>query len=377
MADMFDYLDRQGDVPLSVSPFNEVDNLVLAHLSYVNYRGIVTNSGNAVSLAEVREVFFQRNSREAFIAKGNFKAKSALLLDHLVNGARFGNMKFCYYIDEIDADRTKQISAVTLLLDDGTAYVSFGGTDGSITGWKEDLHLSFLTETEGQKRAAAYLARVAEELPCPLRVGGHSKGANFAVYASALCPAQDRILAVYSNDGPGFREEFVRSDAYRRILPKIQSYIPETPVIGLLLSSAAKHHVVESSAFGIFQHDAFTWNICQDHFVEAEISETGKLIDQTLDGWLDGLDDETRRFMTNTVFAAFESTGKETFRDIQLGKMESAESILSYARALPWEKQKEMIRLVGQLIQSGGQAALSQLPELVFGKDPQEQQQDK
>ena len=145
-------------------------------------------------------------------------------------------------------------------------------------------------------------------------------------------------------------------------------------MIGLLLSSSAEHHVVKSNAIGIFQHDAFTWNICQDHFVEAEITEAGKLIDQTLDVWLAGLDDETRRFMTDTVFAAFESTGKETFRDIQLGQLKSAESILNYARALPREKQKEMLRLVGQLIQSGGQAALSQLPELVFGKDQQEQQ---
>lgn len=354
MSDMFDYLDARGDLSLSVSPFNEVDNLILAHLSYVDYGGIVPDSGEAVPLADVRERFFQRNSREEFIERGTFKAKSALLMDHLFNGERFKNMRFFFFIDEHDADKTKQISAVTLLLDDGTAYVSFGGTDDSITGWKEDAKFSFLPETEGQKRALDYLNRVAAELTCPLRVGGHSKGANFAVYASARCSAQDRIIEVYSNDGPGFREEFVRSEAYRRILPRIRSYLPETPVVGLLLSSAAKHHVVKSRANGILQHEAFSWEIIRDHFVETEISETGKLIDRTLDKWLDGMDDDTRRFLVDTLFAPFESTGKANFRDIL--SLKGAETVIGSFFSIPKEKQKELKRLAGLLIHSGGQA---------------------
>lgn len=354
MADMFDYLDWRGDLPLTVSPFNEVDNLILAHLSYVDYSGIVPDSGEAVPLADVRELFFQRNSREEFLEKGTFKAKSALLMDHMIRGERFGNMRFCYFIDEHDADKTKQISAVTLLLDDGTAYVSFGGTDDSITGWKEDANFSFLPETEGQKRALSYLNRVAAELPCPLRVGGHSKGANFAVYASTLCSAQDRILEVYSNDGPGFREEFVRSEAYRRILPRIRSFVPETPVVGLLLSSLAKNHVLKSRASGLSQHEAFSWEIIRNHFVETELSETGKLIDQTLDEWLAGMDDDTRRFLVDTLFAPFESTGKTTFRDIL--SLKGAQAVLGSFFSIPREKQKELRRLAGQLIQSGSQA---------------------
>ena len=373
MADMFDYLDWRGDLSLSASPFNEVDNLILAHLSYTDYRGIVPDSGETVKLSNVREAFFQRNSREEFLARGSFKTKSALLMDHMIDGERFGNIRFCFYIDENDADTAKQITAVTLLLDDGTAYVSFGGTDGSIAGWKEDANLSFLPETEGQKRALAYLNRVAAELPRPLRVGGHSKGANFAVYASALCSSQERIIDVYSNDGPGFREEFVRNEAYRRILPRIRSFVPETPVIGLLLSSSAKHHVVKSNAVGIFQHDAFSWNIIRNHFVEAEITETGKLIDRTLDGWLDGMDDDTRRFLTDTVFAVFEATGKETFRDMQAMKLKGAEAMFGFFFSLPKEKQKEIMRLAGRLIQSGGQAALTKLPELIFGKEDRDE----
>ena len=41
MANIMDYLDWRGDLPLSVSPFNEVDGLILAELSFINFEGIV------------------------------------------------------------------------------------------------------------------------------------------------------------------------------------------------------------------------------------------------------------------------------------------------------------------------------------------------
>ena len=37
MANLLDYLDWRGDLPLSGDPFNEVDNLILAELSFVAF----------------------------------------------------------------------------------------------------------------------------------------------------------------------------------------------------------------------------------------------------------------------------------------------------------------------------------------------------
>ena len=78
------------------------------------------------------------------------------------------------------------------------------------------------------------------------------------------------------------------------------------------------------------------------------------MIDRTLDAWLAGMDDDTRRFLVNTLFTPFESTGKETFRDIL--SLKGAEAVLSSFFSIPKEKQKELRRLAGQLIQSGSQA---------------------
>ena len=62
MADLFEYLDWRADVPLSVDPFNEVDNLILAELAYTDFSGIVPSCGETVSLSAAYESFFQNHS---------------------------------------------------------------------------------------------------------------------------------------------------------------------------------------------------------------------------------------------------------------------------------------------------------------------------
>ena len=59
MADLFDYLDWRGDLTLAQAPFNEVDNLILAELSFVDFGGIVAapGAGGAISLREAAEQF--------------------------------------------------------------------------------------------------------------------------------------------------------------------------------------------------------------------------------------------------------------------------------------------------------------------------------
>ena len=45
MANIMDYLDWRGDLDFTVSPFNEVDNLILSELVYVDFQGIIPPPG--------------------------------------------------------------------------------------------------------------------------------------------------------------------------------------------------------------------------------------------------------------------------------------------------------------------------------------------
>lgn len=42
MANIMDYMDWRGDLSFEADEFNEVDNLILAQLAYVDFEGIVT-----------------------------------------------------------------------------------------------------------------------------------------------------------------------------------------------------------------------------------------------------------------------------------------------------------------------------------------------
>lgn len=45
MGNIMDYLDWRGDITFEQSPFNEVDNVILAQLAYVNFRDIIPSTG--------------------------------------------------------------------------------------------------------------------------------------------------------------------------------------------------------------------------------------------------------------------------------------------------------------------------------------------
>ena len=61
MANIMDYLEWRGDLTFAQSPFNEVDNLILSELVYVEFAGIVPSPGKgSITLEEANTTFFQR-----------------------------------------------------------------------------------------------------------------------------------------------------------------------------------------------------------------------------------------------------------------------------------------------------------------------------
>ena len=369
-GNLFDYLAWRGDLPFSADPFNEADNLILAELAYTDFRGIVPGDGTVIPLRAACESFFSTHSTEAILADSSCTARAPLLMKEMLNGRRFGETGICLFEEERDAGADMQFAAVTFLPGDGTAYTAFRGTDGTVVGWKEDFIFSYLTGTQGQQRAAQYLTRAGERLSLPLRAGGHSKGGNLAVYAAACCrrDIQDRITEVWNNDGPGFTAAFLEEEGYQRILPRVKRIIPDTSVIGMLMESRTAPKVIRSSASGMAQHDALTWQIVRNGFVPAELSDTSRMIRETLTNWLNQTDGNTRKELTETVFSLLESTGAERFSEMSGQKLKSLESILGTIRELPKAKQAELWQTLVRLGRSGRDAASSYLQNLTLDK---------
>ena len=273
MANLLDYLDWRGDLTLAQSPFNEVDNLILAELSFVDFKDIVPapGEGQGVPLSAAAEAFFARFPAGEKIDMGVLVPDAIPdMLAKMAGSARFRDMKLSCFTDRLDVGKGEQFAALTIETRDGAVYCSFRGTDDTLAGWKEDFNLACMPEVPAQKKAVGYLQDAARQFPRrKLRLGGHSKGGNLAVYAGVFCPAavQRCITAIWSNDGPGFHEDILDLPQHQRVEDRIFSVVPKSSVVGMLLEHEESYAVVDSDQLGFLQHDGFSWQVMGDHFV--------------------------------------------------------------------------------------------------------------
>lgn len=316
MANLFDYLSWREDLSLAQSPFGAVDGLILSALSYVRFDGLVpAGPGECVPLGQTARAYLDLPPAR----RGRCRCEDDLrLLRALANSPRFTRMELCAYADRFVPKEETQFAALTVLPGDGSAFLAFRGTDGTLVGWKEDFNLSFLDVIPAQLEAAEYVQEFAENFSGPLRLGGHSKGGNLAVAGAALCPmkTRDRIESVWSFDGPGFNAYLLSRPGYQELLTRIRSFVPKSSVVGLLLTHEEPHTVVDSDQKGLFQHDLYSWQVLGPDFVRLEdVDEGSRLIDRTLKDWLAGLTNGQRETVADTLYELLSSGDAKTVKE--------------------------------------------------------------
>ena len=132
MANLMDYLDWRGDLTLEQSPFNEVDNLILSELSFVDFQEIVPSpgSGKSVELRYAAESFFSRFQEGEKIDMGVLVPDEIPnMLRRMADSRRFGEMRLNCFVDWLDVGKGEQFAALTIETGDGRLYLSFRGTD--------------------------------------------------------------------------------------------------------------------------------------------------------------------------------------------------------------------------------------------------------
>ena len=349
---IFDYLTWRGDLSFVQSPFCEVDNLILSLLAYINLSEVVPESSEeAISIREASLRFFSLYSAEQLKQDHSLLRKLPTLLKAAAAAERFANVEIWNYREESVESSLQQFAALELRLDDGSSFVSIRGTDDTLMGWKESLYMSNGT-VGASTAAAAYLQEIGEQSERPLRVGGHSKGGNLAIYAAAKVSStvRDRILAVYSNDGPGFSAEFQASPEIAEIRERIRRIVPDSSVFGMLLLPVAEPIVIKSSAVGLLQHDGLTWEVQGPAFVRYEKSNPlADTVNASLNAWIHSLEPDTRSRVIDDLFAVLESTGATTLSGLQKGGIKSWLAIQKNLKGLPQESQQVIQQLFQEL----------------------------
>ena len=262
-GNIMDYLEWYGDFDFSVLPFNEVDNLILAELSYASLDRIVTEPqpGRKITGVPVKEAA-QRLMASGRVEKScKLEQNAGFILYQMAKGKRFSDAVLGAYVDKHDFENQEQFSALHVYLPDDTIFVSYSGTDDTILGWKEDLNMAYQMPVPSQEEAVEYLEKTVPQDGRKIRIGGHSKGGNLAIYASVMCydRLKRRFIEIYNNDGPGFLEPMLEKESYIEIKDRIRTIVPETSIVGMLLEHGDSYEVVKSVSKGIMLHDGLSW----------------------------------------------------------------------------------------------------------------------
>ena len=369
MANILDYLDWRGELTLAQAPFNEVDNLILAELAFVDFRGIVpgVGEGKGIPLADAADAFFRKAQQQPELVDMGVLIPDSipLLLEKMACSRRFGAMVLSCRAEHLDNEKAEQFAALAVELGEGTVYLAYRGTDDTLAGWKEDFLLACRPVIPAQKRALEDACLAAKQYPRKkLMLGGHSKGGNLAVFAGVFAPVaiQRRIAAIWSNAGPGFHADLVDLAGYRAVADRIHSIIPKSSVVGMLLEHSEDYTVVDSDQKGLLQHDRFSWQVLGRRFLRLrEVTRGSQLGDAALRRSLEALPVEQRGRLVDALFDVLTASGAETLADLRTDKLKTAGAMVKAMADLDRETREGLFDLVTLLFRSGAEVLLEEI----------------
>lgn len=342
-ATLCDYVFWRQDLKMESCPFQEVDYLVLAALAYLPLDGLVDRSSEMITLEKLYQLYQERGR----IMASSLDGEEAKLLTLAGLSKRYGKLKLCYYRNDSDEELIKQFAAVTFLLEDESVVIAYRGTDDTLLGWHEDFQMLLRREVPSQASAVKYLQEVLSTFPA-INLGqclsnpllgenhyerlkayaalrkkrkvilcGHSKGGNLAMYAAIYAGSyQDQIVQVYNYDGPGFQEEILKEDVYRKILARMKSYVPHYSFFGISLGHEEPYEVVHSIAKGMSQHSLYSWEVEPFGFRSDELSSQSVAFAIKVYAFLENLDLSEKEDFIEAMFKLFDDLGLKTFSDL-------------------------------------------------------------
>ena len=336
MNNFLNYL-QDNNKTFKESSFNSIDSLILAYLSYFHFPNTLTKL------------------KDLDISKTTKVKKNKEFIKRVVTSKRYKDIELCFYIEDTNDLIEKQFSAVTFLLPNNTMYISFRGTDSTITGWKEDFNMAFMLPVPAQKEALNYVEKVTKLIPRKFYIGGHSKGGNLAVYAGCNLSnnLSSRILKIYSYDGPGFIKEFLTNSNYQYIKEKIEKVVPSSSIIGMLLYTNEHYKIIKSSNKGILEHDPFSWLIKDNNFIILKNLSDGTIYtNKVINDFIGSLSKKEREIFIDSLFIVLKKTNLTTLDEIYKNFYKKIPNILFSIYELDDVNKKYILKTIKSLIQS-------------------------
>lgn len=356
MSNINDYLLWRGDLSFEVSPFNQIDDMILARFSYIPFYKIKMEETETVESIYKK---LKKFKDEDFSYHGDKD-----LITRMGQSLRFKNLKVTDFEINIDKKVERQFAAITVHFDDTEMYISFNGTDSSIVGWKEDFNLSFMENIPSQIAGLGYTKKIMNKYSKIVKLGGHSKGGNIAMYSAIGLPDElkSRLVSISNYDGPGFSQKIVESENYKKIINKITSFIPQSSIIGRLLEHKEKCIIVESTEKGIYQHDIFSWQVLGTNIVTIDnVTNNSEFFNKTISTWLQETTPEQRKIFIDTIFELFDSSNLLTFKEFSNAKIKNINLILKSYNNIDENEKKLLSQMIFEFLSVGRKSAFEML----------------
>jgi len=300
MANIFNYVEKYGEVIFKDKKFNDIDNLVFSLLSYLDFSDTCINQGK-YSLEVIGKEYLSKNKYINISKLGIAQKEAYKLLKLVINKNRYRNLILSNYI--YNTNHNMQFSALTFNISKRLKYICFEGTDELISGWKEDGEMACFFPIPSHIEAIKYVNDNIKILGPKVIIGGHSKGGNLALVSGMFVKwyKKIKIKKIYSNDGPGLRKKEFCSKKYKHIKRKYIHIVPDCSIVGVLLRNDC-YSVVKSTKNNIFGHSISTWIIDNDKLIPSILSDKSKRLEKSIISWLDLHSDSERAKIIHTLF---------------------------------------------------------------------------
>ena len=341
MPNIIDYLKWRGDLSFDASQINEIDNVILARFSYLPFHDIyLEERENIKSIARKMRIIPESN----FVFKEDKE-----FIEELSKTRRFQNLIVSDFTHKLEDSAEIQFVAITIWLPNGEKYISFEGTDMTIVGWKEDFNMSFMTNVPSQIEAVKYLEKIADKYTSNFRLGGHSKGGNLAVYSAIFCKDEikERIIDILNADGPGFNKETISNPKYEMTADKVNTYIPQSSIIGRLLEHDEEYNIVESTQKGIMQHDIYSWQVEGNSLIKIpQLTSESNMVNKIVKEWLNNTTVEQRENFVNTLYQIIGKTESRTVMDFSAQWGKNIKKVIETYKSMNEDEKEQMEKMI-------------------------------
>lgn len=345
MSHIVSYIKRQQEKTFFESPFNEVDALVLSQFIYLKLDGVVPSTSEEKEAVYLYEIADTMDYEKVFMDE-RYRKDNIELFEAMVDSKRFRRMRMNCFSDITSVLAETQFTALTVFLEDGPTVVIYRGTDETMVGWKEDFNMCFKEPVTGQTLSAMYLQQVSGMFEGDFIVTGHSKGGNFAIYASMNVEdkIQNRIEKVYSFDSPGFRPEILESVDFNKIEDRIIKYLPHSSIFGMLMQSEENYQVVECFSIGVLQHNPYNWQVAGNEFKKVDkLHRRSVFFNETYNEWLYSLSDEELHAYSEIWYHIMQEANITTMLDFTKEPGKALTNLIDAIRETD-DKTKEMAK---------------------------------